>query len=341
MPADLWSLYRQMLKSRLFERAIARLWEAGEILGEMHLGTGEEAIAAGVVARLEEGDALALDHRGTPPLLMRGVDPALLLREFLGRADGLCGGMGGHMHLFAPELLAASSGVVGSSGPAAVGFALAATHLRPGKLAVAFFGEGATNEGMMLESFNLAVVWKLPVLFVCKDNGWAISTRREQAVGGALTERARGFGLAVAEVDGSDVEAVWQAAGEAIARARAGQGPSFLLARCARLDGHFLGDALWRNARRPAEGMRASAPLLRSISRRRGASWRERIAGLGSTLHLMQQARQEQKGAPLDPLRRTRPKLLQADGQRLRELEGSAALEIEQIVATAKEGGVQ
>jgi pyruvate dehydrogenase E1 component alpha subunit len=341
MPADFWALYRQMLRSRLFERAAARLWEAGEILGEMHLGTGEEAIAAGVIAHLEEGDALALDHRGTPPLLMRGVDPVLLLREFLGRADGLCGGMGGHMHLFAPDLLAASSGIVGSSGPQAVGFALAATRLRPGKLAVSFFGEGATNQGMMLESFNLAVVWKLPLLFVCKDNGWAISTRREQAVGGALTERARGFGLAVAEVDGGDLESVWEAAGEAVTRARSGQGPIFLLAHCARLDGHFLGDSLWRSARRPAEGLRVSAPLLRSMSRRQGASWRERVAGLGSILRLMQGARQEQDSASLDPLARTRRKLAETDAARLGELEESVTQEIKQIVAAAREGGAQ
>src|SRR4030042_416765 len=134
----------------------------------MHSGTGEEAIIAGVVTQLREGDAMALDHRGTAALLMRGVDPVLILRELLGRPDGLCGGMGGHMHLFSPAHLAASSGIVGAAGPAAVGFALANLHLRPGKVAVAFFGEGATNQGMLLESWNLAAAWKLPVLFVCK-----------------------------------------------------------------------------------------------------------------------------------------------------------------------------
>jgi TPP-dependent pyruvate/acetoin dehydrogenase alpha subunit len=109
MPPDLWSLYEGMLKSRLFEEAVTQLWEDGSISGEMHLGTGEEAIVAGVVDHLGEHDAMALDHRATAALLMRGVDPVLILRELLGQPDGLCGGMGGHMHLFSKAHLAASS----------------------------------------------------------------------------------------------------------------------------------------------------------------------------------------------------------------------------------------
>lgn len=176
MGADVWHLYRQMLRSRLFEERVKELWKKGLISGEMHLGMGEEAIAAGIVSLLQDGDAMALDHRGTAPLVVRGVDLVCLLREFLGRADGLCGGHGGHMHLFSPEHLCASSGIVGASGPLASGFALACQHLRPCKLAVAFFGEGAMNQGMLLESLNLAAAWKLPVIFVCKDNRLAITT---------------------------------------------------------------------------------------------------------------------------------------------------------------------
>lgn len=118
MGIDRWGLYRRMLRSRVFEEAVVSLWHEGSVPGEMHCGLGEEGVVAGVVDHLRDGDALALDHRGTPPLLMRGVDPVALLREILGRPDGLCRGMGGHMHLFAPELLAASSGIVGASGPA-------------------------------------------------------------------------------------------------------------------------------------------------------------------------------------------------------------------------------
>ena len=240
MEPDLWSLYRQMLRSRRFEEFVKDLWERGKISGEMHLGIGEEAIAAGVVDHLHEGDAMALDHRGTPPLVARGVDLVVLLREFLGRGDGLCSGMGGHMHLFSPEHLAASSGIVGSSGPVAAGFALAAQCLRPENLAVAFFGEGAMNQGMLVETLNLAVAWKLPVLFVCKDNEWAITTPSHSVTGGNLIDRAKAFGMPAMEIDGTDVEAVWNAAGQGADRARNGNGPTFLLAHCPRLEGHFL-----------------------------------------------------------------------------------------------------
>jgi TPP-dependent pyruvate/acetoin dehydrogenase alpha subunit len=200
MPIDLWSLYALMLRSRLYEGVIAQLWHDGLISGEMHLGTGEEGIIAGVVSQLGEGDAMALDHRGTAALLMRGVDPVSILRELLGRSDGLCRGRGGHMHLYSKEHLAASSGIVGAAGPAAVGFALAAQSLRPGTVAVAFFGDGAMNQGMLMESMNLAAVWDLPVLFVCKDDGWAITTVSKKVTGGDLNARAGGLGVPAVEV---------------------------------------------------------------------------------------------------------------------------------------------
>ena len=172
------------------------------------MGTGEEAIVAGVVSQLIEGDAMALDHRGTPPLIMRGIDPVSILKELLGSPDGLCGGQGGHMHLFSKEFFAASSGIVGSSGPCAAGFALAVQHLNPGSISVAFFGEGAMNQGMLMESLNLAAVWSLPVLFVCKDDGWSITTQSQKTTGGSLQQRVQGMGVPVVEVDGLDVRKV-------------------------------------------------------------------------------------------------------------------------------------
>ena len=245
------------------------------------MGTGEEAIIAGVVAHLREGDAMALDHRGTAALLMRGVDPVLIPRELLGYPDGLCGGMGGHMHLFSKEHLAASSGIVGAEGPAAAGFALAAQYSRPGAIAVAFFGEGAMNQGMLMESMNLASVWNLPVLFVCKDDGWAITTQSVKVTGGDLNERAQGLGVPAVEVDGRDVSAVWEAAHAAIERARSGQGPTFLHARCVHFEGHFLGFQLIRIVRDPLREMPGIAiPLTQSFLRPGGAALRERLAGL-------------------------------------------------------------
>jgi pyruvate dehydrogenase E1 component alpha subunit len=336
MTPNLWSLYRQMLRSRLFELAVARLWRAGEISGEMHMSVGEEAVAAGVVTQLTEGDAMALDHRGTAPLAMRGVDLVLLLREMLGRPDGLCGGMGGHMHLFSKEHLAASSGIVGASGPAAAGFGLAAQRLRPGTLVVAFFGEGAMNQGMLLEAMNLAVVWELPVLFVCKDNGWCISTPASSVIGGTLIERARGFGMPAVQVDGTDVEATWQAAQEAVQRAREGGGPTFLHALCVHLEGHFLGDAMVDIPRRPVREMLPMVwPMARSFLHIRGAPLGERLASLRVILSTLVRAGQALVAAQeRDPLSRTR-NALTSEPQRLQTLETEVAFEIAQAVEAA------
>lgn len=335
MEPNLWSLYRQMLRCRRFEESVKDLWEKGKISGEMHLGIGEEAIAAGVVDHLREGDAMALDHRGTPPLVVRGVDLVSLLREFLGLENGLCSGMGGHMHLFSPQHLAASSGIVGAAGPCAAGFAMAAQYLRPGNIAVAFFGDGAMNQGMLMESLNLAVVWKLPVLFVCKDNEWAITTRSPYVTGGSLIARAQSFGMPAMEVDGADVEAVWDAAAQGVARARNGDGPAFLLARCSRIEGHFLGDPLLRVVQKPLQQMKdMTVPLLRSVIAKNGLPVRERVSGLGTTISLISQAVKDQHGKRRDPLELTRSRLAK-DTRRLEELHKEVDQEITQAVEAA------
>ena len=336
MALDVWLLYALMLRSRLFEEAIAQLWHDGLISGEMHLGTGEEAIIAGVVPHLRAGDAMALDHRASAALLMRGVDPVLLLRELLGYPDGLCGGMGGHMHLFSKEHLAASSGIVGAAGPAAAGFALAAQYLRPKTVTVAFFGEGAMNQGMLMESLNLASVWNLPVLFVCKDDGWAITTHFDQATGGDLGERARGLGVPAVEVDGLNVSAVWEAAGRAIESARSGHGPTFLHARCVHFEGHFLGFQPLRIVRAPLKEMPGmSGPLTRSFLRRGGATLRERLAGMNTIMDgFFATLRDPRQDLTNDPIPRLRATLL-SDPARLRELEDQISKEISSALASA------
>jgi len=325
-----------MLKSRLFEEAIARLWHDGLISGEMHLGTGEEAIIAGIVAHLGKGDAMALDHRGTAALLMRGLDPVLILRELLGYPDGLCGGMGGHMHLFSKEYLVASSGIVGAAGPAAAGFALAAQYLRPGAIAVAFFGESAVNQGMLMESINLASVWRLPVLFVCKDDGWAITTQSNHMTGGDLGERARGLGVPVIEVDGRDVATVWAGAGRAIESVRSGRGPTFLHARCVHLEGHFLGLQLIRVVRAPFRELPGIAgPLTMSLLRPGGATLRERLAGLRTVMAaLLSTLRDPRRNPTNDPISRARASL-QMEPARLQELEDQIEKEITSVLASA------
>ncbi len=325
-----------MKKSRLFEEAGTRLWKDGLISGEMHLGTGEEAIVAGVLAHRRDGDALALDHRCTPPLLMRGVDPVLILRELLGREDGLCKGQGGHMHLFSKEHLAASSGIVGASGPAVVGFALATQYLRPGSIAVAFFGEGAMNQGMLLESINLASVWRLPALFVCKDDRWSITTASSQATGGSLHERVIGFGVPYVEVDGLDVEAVWDAARQAVERARNGQGATFLHAHCIHHEGHFLGYQLLLATRNPwRELPRILRPLLRSFLRPGGAPLRDRLLGIKFVLSsLIATLRDPRRSPANDPLQRTRIALM-SKPERLGALENELEQEVAGIVSAA------
>lgn len=343
MQPDLWSLYRQMLRCRLFEEAVADLWHQGLISGEMHLGIGEEGIIAGVLDHIQEGDALALDHRGTAAMLMRGIDPLELLREFLGHPEGLCAGQGGHMHLFSKDHLAASSGIVGASGPTAAGFALAAQYLRPNAVAVAFFGEGALNQGMLLESLNLAVAWGLPVLFVCKDNDWAITTRSVAQTGGTPTERARGFGLPAIEVDGSDVQLVWHAAKDGVARGRSGEGPFFIHAHCAHPEGHLIDDPLLRVARRPLRELPPMvAGLTRSFLKRHGAPLRERLAALRSILPLASQAASKDYRT-MDPVAQCRS-LLAGDPDLLARIEREAQEEVQGVLdqvlpARSAEGG--
>lgn len=261
----LTELYRVMCRARFAEEALRDLWDQGLVSGEMHLGVGEEAVVAGVVTHLRDGDALALDYRSTPPLVARGVELEPLLLEVLGSDDGLCGGRAGHMHLMSRPHLAAASGIVGAPGPLVCGLGLAAKHAGAGGVAVAFFGDGAVNEGMLMESLNLASVWRLPVLFVCKDNRWAVTTRSAALTGGGLARRLGAFGLPVARVDGTDVERVDRAAGRLVARLRRGGPASVLLARCERGEGHFLGDPLVRMAGAAGELTAEVRPLLRLL----------------------------------------------------------------------------
>jgi pyruvate dehydrogenase E1 component alpha subunit len=287
------------------------------------------------VAQLQDGDALALDHRGTPQVLMRGVDPVLLLLELMGHADGLCAGMGGHMHLFSREHLAASSGIVGASGPAAVGFALVNQYLRPGKVAVAFFGEGAANQGMMMEAFNLAAVWNLPVIFVCKDNLWGITTPSESVTSGSLVERAASFGISADEIDGSDVTVVWASAQSAIDRARQGNGPSFILMRCFRPEGHFAGDPLVKNARNPIKGMLPMVgPLVKSVTKIKGASLSERTESVLGVLRSIGTIRKNLSDNQQDPIKRIRETLM-TDPVKLQHIEKETSEAILTAVETA------
>lgn len=238
--------YRMMLRMRLVEEAIVAAWHDGLVPGEYHSGIGEEAINTGVILHLRADDSVAADHRNTAPFLGRGADPRSLVLEVLGSEQGMNRGWAGHMHLLDPDLRAAADGIVGASAPLAVGNAIAHARLRPGHVAVSFHGEAAMNQGMLMEAYNLAVAWRLPVVFVCRDNRWSITTHSADVTGGSLLQRARSFGLAVESVDGARVEQVHAAVGRLIGRARAGGGPGFLHATCHRPGGHFEGDPILR-----------------------------------------------------------------------------------------------
>jgi TPP-dependent pyruvate/acetoin dehydrogenase alpha subunit len=331
---DPTNVYRQMLRSRRFEEAVTQLWQQGHISAEMHLSIGEEGIVAGVVDQLGDGDAMALDHRPSAPLVMRGADLASLLKEFMGLEDGVCAGMGGHMHIFVPELLAASSGIVGSSGPAACGFAYAQQMLRPGKVAVAFFGEAAMNQGMLMESINLATAWSLPVLFVCKDNGMGITTPSRKTTGGELCTRAEGLGAVAVAVDGADVAAVWQVAKEGLERARVGDGPTFIQASCVRPDGHLLGDPLLRILSRPVDGLSGRIGPLVKAATSAGGSLGQRAASLGNIMGLFGKAAKMQRTGRHDPLTRQRKKL-RLPSSELERLEQQVEQEVSEAVKSA------
>ena len=336
---ELIGLYRQMLRARSYELAVEDLWNRGLISGEMHLGTGEEAVAAGVVSLLGDGDGLALTHRCSPALVVRGVPLVPMLRELLGCEDGLCGGNGGHMHLFSKNHLAATSGIVGASLPTAAGFALANRHLRPNRVAVAFTGTGAMNSGMALESLNLAATWSLPLVVVCIDNGWAITTTSEAVTGGDLVVRARAFGLRSDSVNGRDVRAVHKTAGKLIDAARRGKGPSFLLATCPRLDGHFLGDPLLRMARQPvAEGKDAIGKIISSAVSRGGGGLKERAGGMTRMMSTLAKARRgptrERRG---DPMLAARKAMKKFEAERDR-IDAEVEAEIETAMKAALTG---
>ncbi len=242
---ELVAAYRRMRLIREFEEAVHQEFSAGNIPGFVHLYAGEEASGVGVCMHLDDRDAIASTHRGHGHCIAKGCEVDGMMLEIFGRKDGLCGGKGGSMHIadLSKGMLGAN-GIVGAGAPLACGAALTAKTLGTGGVAVCFYGDGASNQGAVLESYNLAKIWNLPIVFVAEDNGYAESTASSWSVGGSQSGRAHGFGLPSREVDGHDFFAVYEASGEAIERARSGGGPSLLHVRLNRFYGHFEGDAM-------------------------------------------------------------------------------------------------
>jgi pyruvate dehydrogenase E1 component alpha subunit len=263
-------LYRTMVLIRTFEEAVLREYHAdkkpmfdigaGAIPGEMHLAAGQEPVAAGVCAHLTTDDAVTATHRPHHFAIAHGVDLRRMAAEIFGRVDGLGKGRGGHMHLFDPATHFSCSGIIAEGYPPALGQALAFRKRGTDRIAVAVTGEGAANQGAFHESLNLAALWKLPVVFIVEDNDWGISVPRSAST--CVTsnaDRAAGYDMPGERVEDNAVEAVYEAAGRAVERARAGGGPSLIEVHTLRLWGHFEGDA--QGYRSDLEGVQGRDPI--------------------------------------------------------------------------------
>jgi acetoin:2,6-dichlorophenolindophenol oxidoreductase subunit alpha len=267
---DLLKAYRLMRSIRVFEDRVHEEFATGRIPGFVHLYAGEEASAVGVCMHLTDRDYIGSTHRGHGHCIAKGCDIGGMMLELYGKRDGLCKGKGGSMHIadFDKGMMGANS-IVGAGVPLAIGAALAAKTLGTGAVAVPFCGDGGANQGGVLESLNLAAVWKLPVVFVFENNGYAETTASSWSVAcGDIVNRAPAFGMPGAKVDGFDFFAVHDAAGEAIARARAGQGPSLLEVSMGRFYGHHEGDTQTYRAEDEARTLRRERDCL-SLFRRR------------------------------------------------------------------------
>ncbi|HGK5069640.1 TPA: thiamine pyrophosphate-dependent dehydrogenase E1 component subunit alpha [Pseudomonas aeruginosa] len=237
--------YRVMRTIRAFEERLHVEFATGEIPGFVHLYAGEEASAAGVMAHLRDDDCIASTHRGHGHCIAKGVDVHGMMAEIYGKKTGVCQGKGGSMHIADLEKgMLGANGIVGAGAPLTAGAALAAKLKGSDAVAVAFFGDGGSNEGAVFEAMNLAAVWNLPCLFVAENNGYAEATAANWSVAcDHIADRAAGFGMPGVTVDGFDFFAVHEAAGAAIERARAGEGPSLIEVKLTRYYGHFEGDA--------------------------------------------------------------------------------------------------
>jgi pyruvate dehydrogenase E1 component alpha subunit len=229
---------------RSFEEAVRNLYSGGAIPGLVHLCAGQEAVAVGVCSLLNDDDMIASNHRGHGHCLAKGADVGRMMAEVMGRRTGYGLGRGGTLHIFdATHGNLGTTGIVGGGIPLAAGAALAAKRNGRGQVAVAFFGDGALNQGLMFEVMNMAAIWKLPVLFICENNGFGEFTAIEDVTAGVNpVVRGQTFDIPSETVDGMDVIAVRAGAEEAITRARTGGGPSFLVCNTYRYGGHHVGD---------------------------------------------------------------------------------------------------
>ena len=267
----LW-MYQTMFLSRRFEETVEKIYLEGKtpafnmangpIPGEMHLSNGQEPVAVGVCAHLNAEDVVTATHRPHHQAIAKGVDLKRMAAEIFGKSTGLSGGRGGHMHLFDPAVNFACSGIIAQGMGPACGAALSRKMQNKPGVAVSFIGEGAVNQGAFHESLNLAAVWGLPVIFVVEDNTWGISVSKQDSTAVARNDvRAAAYDIPGYYVENNDPIAIYDIAGEAIARARAGGGPSLIEIETFRLAGHFMGDAEAYRPEGEKESLRLRDPI--------------------------------------------------------------------------------
>ena len=298
---QLESLYTTMVKIRRFDEKTAELFIQGLVKGTAHSYVGEEAVAAAACANLREDDYIVGTHRGHGHCIAKGARVDRMMAELMGRADGYCRGLGGSMHIAALDLnILGCNGIVAAGLPIGTGAGLAAKLRKTDNVVIAFFGDGGANQGVVHEALNLAAVWKLPAIYLCENNQYALSTATERTTAGeSIAARAAAYGIQGVRVDGNDVLAVYEAVREAVARARKGEGPTLVEAVTYRWGGH---------------SMRANLPEYRTKEEER--EWMER-----------------------DPIARLRNHLVdgkRATSIRLKELEESVEVELDRAVEFAK-----
>lgn len=275
---QLW-MYEKMIEIREYEETMAKVYlegklppniqkglafdiGSGPVPGEMHLAAGQEPVAVGVCAHLRKEDTVVGTHRPHHFAIAKGVPLKPMTAEMFGKDTGLGRGKGGHMHLFDPEHRFSCSGIIGASLPPACGAALAAKKQGKDWIAVAFFGDGASNQGSFHESLNLAALWKLPVVFVCEDNKYAISVEKADSTSVPWNaDRASAYGMPGVLVERNDALAVFEAAGAAVARARRGEGPTLIEVKTDRYLGHFQGDPEVYRPKGEVEELRRHDPI--------------------------------------------------------------------------------
>ncbi len=258
---QLEEMYRRMCLIRYFEEAVIEIHSSGELIGPAHPYIGEEAVAVGACAALRDDDRIAGNHRSHGHPIAKGGDVKRAMAEILGKVGGFCKGKGGSMHLadFSIGILG-ESGIVASSVPIATGAALASKLGKKDFVSLVFFGDGASNQGACHESMNMASLWDLPVIFLCENNGYAITTSYKNSVSvDHVSDRASAYGMPGVLVDGQDAIAVWEATNEAVRRARAGEGPTLIEAMTYRFEDHSLGlDRIIKSSYRTEEEVKVA-----------------------------------------------------------------------------------